>query len=85
MERERERVALTVTVNRCEDNVVEAPLVNGNGRVDGLIWVHGWWCVARLDGAEAACTCARVSHQLFAHARARVCVSGAGVGLGKRV
>lgn len=72
---------LTVTIHGCEDDIVESPLGNGSGGVDGLVLVHGRRRVARLDGAEAARACARVPHQLRT---AGWCAAGDGGGEGRR-
>lgn len=54
--------SVTISVNWGENHIVQAPVGDGLGRVEGLVWVQRWRLTGRLNWAEPAPTGARVSH-----------------------
>ena len=56
---------LTITIHRCQNDIVQAPAGNGLGRILRLMDIQGLGCLASLHGAESASTRAFVSHKLL--------------------
>jgi hypothetical protein len=58
------QVILTITIDRGQDDIVQAPSGDSFGSVLWLMNIQGFGCLAGLDRAETASTGALVSHQL---------------------
>ena len=52
-----------VAIDRCDDNIIEAPLGNGLGSIEWLFWIRRWRARGSLHGTEAASACASVAEK----------------------
>lgn len=59
--------SITISVDWGENHVVQPPVSDRLGCIEGLVWVQRWGPTARLYRAEPAPTGACVPHQLYAN------------------